>query len=160
MKSAADLFLLLRKHSLLTDMRLPPMSVGVHPQNRDGLMLNATDVHQLLDSISQVGFVPSRIDAIAVEIGSEEERLYNQRLVDGAGGALGSMDSKMLKVRSLSASHTNWTLRLVASRASHDSAELCVNGVSLEQVKARDAVFAEHVELGLNWRVIANQGSC
>ena len=65
-----------------------------------------------------------------------------------------------VKVLSLSASHTNWTLRLVASRASHDSAELCVNGVSLEQVKARDAVFAEHVELGLNWRVIANQGSC
>ena len=96
-----------------------------------------------------------------MEIGSEEERLYNQRLVDGAGGALGSMDSKMLKVRSLSASHTNWTLRLVASRASHDSAELRVNGaLSLEQVKARDAVFAEHVELGLNWRVIANQGSC
>ena len=44
-KSAADLFLVLRKHGLLTDMRLPPMSVGVHPQHRDGLMLNATDVH-------------------------------------------------------------------------------------------------------------------
>ena len=50
-KSAADLFLVLRKHGLLTDTRLPPMSVGAHPQNRDGLMLNATDVHQLLDSI-------------------------------------------------------------------------------------------------------------
>ena len=63
-----------------------------------------------------------------------------------------------VKVLSLSASHTNWTLRLVASRASHDSAELRVNGaLSLEQVKARDAVFAEHVELGLNWRVIAKE---
>ena len=102
MKSAADLFLVLRKHGLLTDMRLPPMSVGVHPQNRDGLMLNATDVHQLLDSISQVGFVPSRIDAIAVEIGSEEERLYNQRLVDGVGGALGSIDSQSAQLISQS----------------------------------------------------------
>lgn len=157
-KSVSDLFVVLRRTGLLTDMRLPPMAVGVHPQNRDGLMLNATDVHQLLDSISQVGFVPSRIDAIAVEIGSEEERLYNQRLVDAAGGALGSMDSKVLKVLSLSASHTNWTLRLVACSARHDSAELCVNGaLSLEQVKARDAVFAEHVELGLNWRVISRE---
>ena len=107
--------------------------------------------------ISQVGFVPSRIDAIAVEIGPEEDRLCNQRLVDGAGGALGSIDSKVLKVLSLSASHTNWTLRLVV-RASHESVELCVNGaLSLEQVRARDAVFAEHVELGLTWRVIAKE---
>ena len=88
------------------------MSVGVHPQNRDGLMLNAADVHQLLDSISQVGFVPARIDAIAVEIRDEEHRVYNQRLVDAAGGALGTMDSKLLKVLSLSASHTNFVLRL------------------------------------------------
>ena len=73
-KSVSDLFLVLRKNGLLTDMRLPPMSVGVHPQNRDGLMLNAADVHQLLDSISQVGFVPSRVDAIGIEVASEQDR--------------------------------------------------------------------------------------
>ena len=143
-KSVSDLFVVLRKNGLLTDMRLPPMSVGVHPQNRDGLMLNAADVHQL--------------DAIAVEIGDEEHRVYNQRLVDAAGGALGSMDSKLLKVLSLSASHTNFALRLVACSARHDSAELSVNGLlSLQQVRARDSVFAEHVEQGLSWRVISKE---
>ena len=157
-KSVSDLFVVLRKNGLLTDMRLPPMSVGVHPQNRDGLMLNAADVHQLLDSISQVGFVPARIDAIAVEIGDEEHRVYNQRLVDAAGGALGSMDSKLLKVLSLSASHTNFALRLVACSARHDSADLSVNGLlSLQQVRARDSVLAEHVEQGLSWRVISKE---
>ncbi|CAE7373144.1 unnamed protein product, partial [Symbiodinium sp. KB8] len=54
-----------------------------------GLMLNATDVHQLLDSISHVGLVPSRVDAIGIEVASEQDRMYNQRLVDGAGGSLG-----------------------------------------------------------------------
>ena len=157
-KSVSDLFVVLRKNGLLTDMRLPPMSVGVHPQNRDGLMLNAADVHQLLDSISQVGFVPARIDAIAVEIGDEEHRVYNQRLVDAAGGALGTMDSKLLKVLSLSASHTNFALRLVACSARHDSTELSVNGLlSLQQVRARDSVLAEHVEHGLSWRVISKE---
>ena len=157
-KSVSDLFVVLRKNGLLTDMRLPPMSVGVHPQNRDGLMLNAADVHQLLDSISQVGFVPARIDAIAVEIGDEEHRVYNQRLVDAAGGALGTMDSKLLKVLSLSASHTNFVLRLVACAARHDSPDLSVNGLlSLQQVRARDSVFAEHVEQGLSWRVISKE---
>ena len=33
-----------------------------------------------------------------------------------------------------------------------------MNGcLSLEQVRARDAVFAEHVELGLTWRVISRE---
>ena len=157
-KSVSELFEVLRKAGLLTDMRIPPLSVGVHPQNRDGLMLNATDVHQLLDSISHVGFVPSRVDAIGIEVASEQDHMYNQRLVDGAGGSLGSMDSKLLKVLSLSASHTNFALRLVACSARHESAELSVNGVlSLQQVKARDGVLAEHVERGLCWRVISKE---
>ena len=157
-KSVSELFEVLRKAGLLTDMRIPPLSVGVHPQNRDGLMLNATDVHQLPDSISHVGFVPSRVDAIGIEVASEQDRMYNQRLVDGAGGSLGSMDSKLLKVLSLSASHTNFALRLVACSARHESAELSVNGVlSLQQVKARDGVLAEHVERGLCWRVISKE---
>ncbi|CAE7747020.1 unnamed protein product [Symbiodinium microadriaticum] len=92
-KSVSDLFVVLRKNGLLTDMRLPPMSVGVHPQNRDGLMLNAADVHQL-----------------------------------------------------------------VACAARHDSPDLSVNGLlSLQQVRARDSVFAEHVEQGLSWRVISKE---
>ena len=121
-------------------------------------MLNATDVHQLLDSISHVGCVPSRVDAIGNEVASEQDRMYNQRLVDGEGGSLGSMDSKLLKVLSLSASHTNFALRLVACSARHESAELSVNGVlSLQQVRARDGVLAEHVERGLCWRVISKE---
>ena len=70
------------------------------------------------------GGVRAWIDA--VEIGNEEHRVFKQRLVDAAGGAPGSKDSNVLKVRSLSASHTNWTLRLVACSARHASAGLCV----------------------------------
>ena len=112
----------------------------------------------ILDSISQVGFVPSRVDTIGIEVASEQDRMYNQWLVDAAGGSLGSMDSKLLKVLSLSASHTNFALRLVACSARHDSAELSVNGaLSLQQVRARDSVLAEHVEQGLCWRVISKE---
>ena len=50
------------------------------------------------------------------------------------------------------------TLRLVACSARHDSAELSVNGLlSLQQVKTRDSVLAEHVEQGLSWWVVSKE---
>ena len=67
-KSVQELFSLLRKAGLMSTMTLPPLSVGVHSQNRDGIMLNQHDCHELLDSIAQVGFVPTRVEAIAVEL--------------------------------------------------------------------------------------------
>ena len=42
-KSVQELFCLLRKAGLMSTMTLPPRSVGVHPQNRDGIMLNQTE---------------------------------------------------------------------------------------------------------------------
>ena len=68
------------------------------------------------------------------------------------------MDPGALKILSLSASHTNFALRLVASAAPHDSETLSVNGIlSLEQVRQRDPVLAQHVEHGLTWNVIAKE---
>ena len=63
------------------------MSVGVHPQNRDGACLITQDVHELLDSISQVGFVPSRVHAVGIEIFKASERAFNEDLVQSAGGS-------------------------------------------------------------------------
>ena len=51
------------------------MAVGVHPQNRDGAALVTQDVHELLESIVQVGFTPSRVNAIGIEVASEGERV-------------------------------------------------------------------------------------
>ncbi|CAE7245005.1 unnamed protein product [Symbiodinium sp. CCMP2456] len=153
-----ELFGVLRQASLMSTMVLPPLSVGVHPQNRDGIMLHQKDCHELLDSIAQVGFVASRVEAIGVEVCSEAEREYNVQLCSAAAGKLGSMDPAALKILSLSASHTNFALRLVASAAPHESDSLSVNGIlSLEQVRSRDPVLAQHVEHGLTWQVIAKE---
>lgn len=157
-KSVQELFGVLRQAGLMSTMTLPPLSVGVHPQNRDGIMLHQKDCHELLDSIAQVGFVASRVEAIGVEVCSESERDYNVKLCTAAAGKLGSMDPDALKILSLSASHTNFALRLVASAAPHESESLSVNGIlSLEQVRLRDPVLAQHVVQGLTWQVIAKE---
>ena len=49
-----DVLAYLRQHHLLTQMRLPPQYVGVHPSNRDGYGLNAMDVHDLIDLVVDV----------------------------------------------------------------------------------------------------------
>ena len=77
-RNVQEIFSILRRNSLLTTMRIPPMAVGVHPQNRDGAALVTQDVHELLESIVQVGFTPSRVNAIGIEVASEGEREFNK----------------------------------------------------------------------------------
>ncbi|CAE7482170.1 unnamed protein product [Symbiodinium pilosum] len=157
-RNVQEIFSILRRNSLLTTMRIPPMAVGVHPQNRDGAALVTQDVHELLESIVQVGFTPSRVNAIGIEVASEGEREFNKQLVMSAGSQLGQMDSEALKALSLSGSHTNWALRLVASGSPHASDIISVNGhVSFELVEKRDKCLADHAREGLTWQIIASE---
>ena len=157
-RNVQEIFSILRRNSLLTTMRIPPMAVGVHPQNRDGAALVTQDVHELLESIVQVGFTPSRVNAIGIEVASEGEREFNKQLVMSAGSQLGQMDSEALKALSLSGSHANWALRLVASGSPHASDIISVNGhVSFELVEKRDKCLADHAREGLTWQIIASE---
>ena len=157
-RNVQEIFSILRRNSLLTTMRIPPRAVGVHPQNRDGAALVTQDVHELLESIVQVGFTPSRVNAIGIEVASEGEREFNKQLVMSAGSQLGQMDSEALKALSLSGSHTNWALRLVASGSPHASDIISVNGhVSFELVEKRDKCLADHAHEGLTWQIIASE---
>ena len=57
----------LRKHHLVSTMKLEPKLVGVHPSNRDGYGVNPQDVLDLVGSIVDVGFV-GRVRAVGVEV--------------------------------------------------------------------------------------------
>ncbi|CAE7273220.1 unnamed protein product [Symbiodinium sp. CCMP2592] len=155
-RNVQQIFAVLKRHSLLQRMRIPPKAVGVHPANRDGSCLVVQDVHELLDNISAVGFEPTRTNPIAIEASSEAEQVFNKQLVESAGGQLGRLELGELKVLSLSSSHTNFALRLVADGAPHKSEVISVQGsLSLELVQKRDPVLAEYVLQGLEWTVIA-----
>ncbi|CAE7231155.1 unnamed protein product [Symbiodinium sp. CCMP2592] len=155
-RNVQQIFAVLKRHSLLQRMRIPPKAVGVHPANRDGSCLVVQDVHELLDNISAVGFEPTRTNPIAIEASSEAVQVFNKQLVESAGGQLGRLELGELKVLSLSSSHTNFALRLVADGAPHKSEVISVQGsLSLELVQKRDPVLAEYVLQGLEWTVIA-----
>ena len=155
-RNTQQVFQVLQKHGLLSTMRIPPLLVGVHPQNRDGACLVVQDVHELLESIVQVGFVPTRVNAVGIEVNERSERDFNVQLATSAGQQLGEVDGDSLNVLSLSASHTNWALRLIAGSAPHQSEIISVNGcVSRELVLRRDPIVHAHAVSGLEWQVIA-----
>ena len=106
---------------LLTEMRLSPLVVGVHPLNRDGAGIICSYCHELLDSVLTVGYVPGRITAMAVEITDDSVRKFNEDLVRGANGLLGELDGSRLKAVSLAGSHTSFMLRLIAQGAYHQN---------------------------------------
>ena len=58
-RNVQQIFAVLKRHSLIQRMRIPPKAVGVHPANRDGSCIVTQDVHELLDNIAAVGFEPS-----------------------------------------------------------------------------------------------------
>ena len=88
-RNTQQVFQVLQKHGLLSTMRIPPLLVGVHPQNRDGACPVIQDVHELLESIVQVGFVPTRVNAVGIEVNERSERDFNVQLATSAGQQLG-----------------------------------------------------------------------
>ena len=146
----------LRKHHLVSTMKLEPKLVGVHPSNRDGYGVNPQDVLDLVDSIVDVGFVKGRVHAVGVEVESQHVRDWNSSLFASANGFLGSMEPNLLKVTSICGSHTNSALRLFLDAVPHSNEIVCTGGrLSLEMLKARDPAFYEAAIDGLSWDVIS-----
>ena len=146
---------LLRSEGHVQRLTLPPKCVGVHPANRDGMGISARDCHALLDDILSIGFVSNRVNAVATEVCSDEQRLWNERLVSAAGGSLGECRGQELKALSLSASHTNFCLRIMLDSVQHDGGEVTLDGrLSMECLRMKDAGFHEAATKGLTWDVI------
>lgn len=146
---------LLRSEGHVQRLTLPPKCVGVHPANRDGMGISARDCHALLDDILSIGFVSNRVNAVATEVCSDEQRLWNERLVSAAGGSLGECRGQELKALSLSASHTNFCLRIMLDSVQHDGGEVTLDGrLSMECLRMKDAGFHEAATKGLTWDVV------
>ena len=137
-----DVLTFLLERHLVTRMKLPPQYVGVHPCNRDGYGLNAMDVHDLIDSAVDVGFVPAKVQAVGVEIEHEDVRSWNEQLAASASGLLGVMDGNALKITSLRGSRTNFALRCVAQSVARENPRISVSGrLNLQLLQERDPAY-------------------
>ncbi|CAE7217968.1 unnamed protein product [Symbiodinium sp. CCMP2592] len=147
----------LKSKHLLTSMQLEASLVGIHPCNRDGYGVNPQDVRDLVDSIVDGGYVPTRVHAVGVEVEGDWVRQWNKKLFESAHGLLGSLEPEAIKITSICGSHTNCALRLFQQGASHGNEVVSVGGkLSMELLRARDASFHEAADQGLTWDVISS----
>ena len=141
---------------MCTSFARQPHLVGCHPSNRDGLGLSAPDVADLLQSILQVGYVASRVFAVAAEVDSDYVRTWNEQLVQSAQGQLGIMDGSMLKIVSLCGSHTSFSLRILLDGVPHSYEPATVDGkLNLARVQELDPGLAQAAREGLPCQIIS-----
>ncbi|CAJ1452428.1 unnamed protein product [Effrenium voratum] len=104
---------------------------------------------QLAGLHATVGFLPERVNAIAVDV-----RQFNATLVANAGGALGHLEPAVLKAATLCGSHTNFVLRICEQQVKHDNAAICSEGrISLEKIRARDELMWQAITEGVLRRI-------
>lgn len=142
-----------------------PSFVHIHDQNRDGYGAAGLDVHALLGDVLSVGWDWSCPNPIACELSPADvarvER-FNLDLVRASEGgecALAPVEAGSVKFASLSASHTNAMLRLLAAGCPYKGTcadQVTVSGMlSMESLMKHDPQFHDAATLGLSWTVIS-----
>eukprot|EP00959_Pyramimonas_sp_CCMP1952_P144504 3024907-Pyramimonas_sp.AAC.1 len=143
MKSTSDkLCELLLQHSLAYWSTSENEKVWPHPKNRFEMGLDPVDVHELLDFITGCGWSWSEVGKpIAFESipqdkpGHQEQLGFIHALVQGSGGMLPSMTPELVKLLSVTSSHTVASVKIVEAGCRTFLKDLSHNGfLSKEKV--------------------------
>ena len=98
--------------------------------------------------------MPSRVQAVAVEIADDSVQKWNEELAR-ASAKLSTHQADKLKVVSLPVSHTNFALRLLAQEVEHESQLVSGQGqLSMARLQQRDHAFHEAALHGLAARKV------
>ena len=156
--SAVDAILaLLKSDSLAYHMpAIHPTMVGIHPANRDGYGVSATEVHALGAEITAMGWSWSAC-AHAVNIEADATGTvveYTCKLKNEADG-MARCDPKEICFGSLSCSHTNQWLCCVLSGVESEHEILCVdNRMSQAMLSEKDPAMGKALAEGMPWLVL------
>ena len=132
--------------------------IAIHPSNRDGLGCSSSHVHELISNIAAIGYVPSEVRAICVEIaaGDRSVHTFNERLISESSGRLAPIDC--IRYASIVGSHTNQACRAFVHNIEHSDDRLTVDGkLSMQKLEAVDPVWASAIQKGISWLVISHE---
>ena len=157
--ATADLILAeLEKEKLCWEERIPVARVGVSPVNRDGLGVNAEDVHALGGDLFAMGWSWEAAGSV-VCVEEAPGRDYIARFDDSvvAGNPkLPESEPDTIRYGSIAGSHRNMFLRCLLASAESGEEAMCEGGrLCLEKVARADANFANAARHGLTWKVLS-----
>jgi hypothetical protein len=157
----SKLLTVLSDAGLVYTVRLHSSLVLVHRDNRDQCGVGAYDVHELCDTLTDVGFEERLVDGICVEI-DQLDLEFNATMIQEADGMLGSCDPAVLakaRFASLAASHTNFCLRIVNEQVAHEGRTTITKDgkFSLAVCEASAPSMYKACVEGLVWRAIRKE---
>ena len=144
----------------MLEQQIEPCFIGIHSMNRDGHGIAWKDAERLMEAILDVGFdVGSVIQPTCSErlAGDNDSHVFNERISQESRGRVPSIPDQHLKYLSLSCSHLNTTLRMIAAGAKCSEELSCSeNGtISMHKVENKDPTYASYARSGLKWNVIS-----
>ena len=133
--------------------------IGVHQENRDGLGISASHVHDLVSNIAQIGFSASEFRGVAIEIPPTPEgeglRSFNRKVIEESNGKLPPAGN--LRFASIVGSHANQAAKCFWYQVAHSDEKLTVdNRLSLEKLKVVDAGWHRAIVEGMQWLIISH----
>lgn len=146
----------LEQQGLAYRLSIPPRLMGVHPCNRDGYGISATEVHALGSEIVSMGWswhACSHATCIEDDHGATVDA-FTAKLVAASEG-LGRAVEGSVRYGSLSCGHTNRFLCAVLDEAPSTHENLTIDGrMSASKVGGDDPGLKEALEQGLRWLVL------
>ena len=157
--ATADLILAeLEKEKLCWEQQIPVARVGVSPVNRDGLGVNAEDVHALGGDLFALGWSSDAMGSVVcVEQapGYDDIASFDHSLVAG-NPKLPAPGGNLIRYGSIAGSHRNMFLRCLLASAESDQEAMCDEDgrLCIDKVARTDPNFANAARQGLTWKVL------
>ncbi|CAE6937675.1 unnamed protein product [Symbiodinium sp. CCMP2592] len=134
--------------------------IGVHPENRDGMGISASHVHDLISSIAGIGFSSAESRAVCVEIPTDSRgtacREFNARLCEEAKGKLAPVNPALLKYASIVGSHANQAARAFYHGIAHENPKVSIDGrLSLEKLSMLDPAWCSSIRDCIDWMIVS-----
>lgn len=142
-----DILKKLESQGLAYRLSIPPRMIGVHPCNRDGYGVSATEVHALGSEIVRMGWSWSACaGAVCIEDDPNSTiEKYTMTLVRASEG-LGDVTPGQVKFGSLACGHTNRFLCAALDEVASEHSNLCIDGrMSVSKITANDEHLKDRV---------------
>eukprot|EP00438_Fugacium_kawagutii_P011636 Skav222050 [mRNA] locus=scaffold1020:505380:506684:+ [translate_table: standard] len=164
-KATHRLLSCLDRHGHLRQARLLPDEVAVHVLNRDGFGVSATDCHQLISKIGEVGWSDRETNPICAELSPDDwdkHKKFNMKLSQASNGMLPVLPDRF-RYASLAGSHTNAALRcLIHEVEVHHELDtgLSMDGCfSMARVQSVDTGMHLACTQGMMWKIISKEAA-
>ncbi|CAK9018480.1 unnamed protein product [Durusdinium trenchii] len=139
----------LMKEGLAYKQVLRSQAIGVHEENRDGVMIDVAHVSELIATFERMGWRDEEAKAMCIELAddeaSERTREANRQLCSASDGQLAPADGFKEKMRfaSIQGSHTNQAFRSI------------LFGCNQRDARAMPQEMQAALDKGLQWTVIS-----